>query len=149
MDQSDAKDLAEANRMLNQTLSHVDATSIANHALYNGIVLWVLVAAIIGAFIYFRYKASIERMRLLQSLVEKGLPIPPELVAGSGKKPNPVARGMVLISVGLATSLFFWAMTSGYFGEKEPDTWLAFLGVFPLFIGIAHLAFGFYQGRHG
>jgi len=127
----------------------VDATSIANHALDNTIALWILVAAVIGAFIYFRYKASIERTRLIQTLVEKGLPIPPELLAGSTKKANPIARGMVLISVGLATSLFFWAMTSGYFGEKEPDTWLAFLGVFPLFIGIAHLAFGLYQRRHG
>lgn len=149
MDQSDAKDLAELNQMANQTLSHVDATSIANHALTNSIALWILIAAVIGAVIYFRYRTSIERIRLAQTLIEKGQPIPPELLAGNAKKRNPVARGIMLISIGLATSLVLWTMTSGYFGEKDPDTWLPFLGAFPLFIGIAYLTIGLYQRRHG
>jgi hypothetical protein len=149
MDQSDAKDLAELNQMANQTLSHVDATSIANHALTNSIALWVLIAIVIGAIVYFRYRTSIERIRLMQSLIEKGQPIPPELLTGNAKKRDPVARGIMLISIGLATGLFFWAMTSGYFGEKDPDSWLPFFGAFPLFIGIAYLTIGLYQRRHG
>ena len=54
-----------------------------------------------------------------------------------------------MTSVGMAMILFLWAMTSGYFGEKDPDSWLPFLGVFPLFIGIAYLGIGLYQRRHG
>ncbi len=149
MDQSDAKDLAEASKILNQTLTHVDVTSIANHALYNSIFLWAMVGAVIIAAIYFRYKTRIARTRLLQTFVEKGQPIPPELLGEAKTKANPVARGIVLISAGLATILFFWAMTSGVFGEKDPDTWIPFLGVFPLFIGIAYLSIGLYQRRHG
>ena len=150
MDQSDAQDLAALNQMVNQTLAHVDATSIANHALYNGIFLWAMIGAVIITAIYFRYKVRIERTRLLQTLAEAGRPFPAELLNGDLKtRVNPVARGIVLISVGLATILFLWAMTSGVFGEKDPDTWLPFVGVFPLFIGIAYLAIGLYQRRHG
>lgn len=150
MDQSDAKDLAEAKQVLDQTLGHLDTTSIVNHALVNGAIFWLIVGTIIIVAIYFRHKTAIERTRLLQTLAEKGQPIPAELLGSEPKaKANPVARGIVLISVGLATILFLWAMTSGLFGEKDPDTWLPFLGVFPLFIGIAYIAIGLYQRRHG
>jgi hypothetical protein len=149
MDQSDAKDLAELNQTLNQTLGHVDATSIANHAIYNGVIFWLILGTIIIVTIYFRHKGRIERTRLLQTFVEKGLPIPPELLSEPRAKANPIARGIMLTSSGLATILFLWSMTSGVFGEKDPDTWLPFLGVFPLFIGIAYLAIGLYQRRHG
>jgi hypothetical protein len=149
MDQ-DAKDLAALNQTLNQALTHVDATSIVNHALYTGIAFWVMIGAVIITAIYFRHKARIARTRLLQTLAETGQPIPAGLFNDDLKtKANPIARGVVLISVGLATILFLWATTSGTFGERSPDAWLPFLGAFPLFIGIAYLAIGLYQRRHG
>jgi hypothetical protein len=148
MDQSDAKDLAALNQTLNQALTHVNATSIVNHALYTGIAFWVVIGAVIITAIYFRHKAGIARTKLLQTLAETGQPIPAGLLNGDLKtRVNPIARGIVLISVGLATIVFLWAMTT--LGEKDPDTWLPFLGAFPLFIGIAYLAIGLYQRRHG
>jgi len=150
MDQSDEKVLAALNQTLNQALTHVDATSIVNHALYTGIAFWVMIGAVIITAIYFRHQGRMARTRLLQTLAEKGQPIPAGLLNGDLKtKTNPIARGIVLISVGLAAILFLWAITSGTFGEKAPDTWLPFLGAFPLFIGIAYLAIGLYQRRHG
>lgn len=104
---------------------------------------WILGAALIS-FLYFR--ARMHTDNVLQSLAEKGLPIPPELFRKTetgGARALYLARGGILVAVGLATIVFFWAMTSGNFGPRQQDAlWLPFLGVFPLFAGIACVIIG-------
>src|ERR1700743_965090 len=97
--------------------------------------LWTLIGSIIITFLVLR--ARMHTDKVLQSLAEKGLPIPPEL----WRKPDSrtlrtsrIERGTILIAVGAAAILFFWAMTSGQFGQRLDDAlFLPFLGAFPLF----------------
>jgi hypothetical protein len=157
MDQKDAADSKALLDQLNQTLqqSHLDVTSITNHALYNGIVFWLVIMVIVIAAIYFKQKGNADRIKLLQTLAEKGQPIPPELLNGanwgqSKGSVNYIARGIVLISIGLAMILFFMAAVGVFSGTMERDDIVApFLGAFPLFIGLAYLGIGLYQRRHG
>jgi hypothetical protein len=157
MDQSDAtalKALNQLSQMLSQ--SHLDVTSIANHAAYVGAVFWVVIGTIVVVAIYFKQKGTADRIKLLQILAEKGQPIPPELLNGAawGKSKgsvNYIARGIILISIGLAMICFFLATIGAFTGTiKDPEEIVApFLGAFPLFIGLAYLGIGLYQRRHG
>lgn len=154
----DQKDLANSKALLdqlNQTLqqSHLDVTSIANHAAFVGAVFWVAIGAMVIAAIYFKHKGRADRIKLLQTLAEKGQPIPPELLSGAdlGKgSVNYIARGIILISIGLAMILFLLAAVGVFSGTMERDGIAApLLGAFPLFIGLAYLGIGLYQRRHG
>lgn len=114
--------------------------------------------------IYFlRYRAHMHTDTVLQNLAEKGLPIPPELFRKADTRDMRaiyLARGAILISVGLATIVFFCAMISQTFGYDysndyikangliPPPHYLPFLGVFPLFAGIACTLIGFLQRPH-
>ncbi len=157
MDQKDLADSKALLNQLNQTLqqSHLDVTSIANHAVYVGAIFWIVIGAIVIAAIYFLQKGRADRIKLLQTLAEKGQPIPPELLneVDWGKSKggvNYIARGIVLISIGLAMILFFLAAIGVFSGTVERDNILPpFLGAFPLFIGLAYLGIGLYQRRHG
>jgi hypothetical protein len=150
-DPADLKDLHQLSQLLSQ--AHVDVTSIANHAVYVGAVFWVAIGAIVISAIYFRQKGRSDRIKLLQTLAEKGQPIPPELLNGAdwGRgSVNYIARGIVLISIGLAMVLFFLAAVGAFSGTMgRSDIVAPFLGAFPLFIGLAYLGIGLYQRRHG
>lgn len=151
MDPSDAKALDQLKQAVSAT--HIDFTNVANHALYTGVVFWLVIGAIVIAAIYFSHKTRTDRIRLLQTLAEKGQPIPPELLSGvdwGGSKGgvNYVARGIILISIGLAMVAFFLAARfSG--GGGHSSLVAPFLGAFPLFLGLAYLGIGLYQRRHG
>jgi hypothetical protein len=130
--------------------SHVDVNSIANHALSTGMVFWLVIGAIVVASLYFRYKARADRMKLLQALAEKGQPIPPELLQsalGNAQTAgvNYIARGVVLISIGIAMVVFFAVAV----GARGGNIAAPFLGAFPLLLGLAYLGIGVYQRRHG
>ena len=113
--------------------------------------LWTLVGSVLITLLVMR--ARMHTDKVLQSLAEKGLPVPPELL----RKPDPrtlrtsrIERGVVLIAVGAACILFFWAMTSGHFGQRlENSLFLPFLGAFPLFVGVAYLYLGLTQHSDG
>ncbi len=105
------------------------------------IVFFAMVGAVLISFLY--YRARMHTDNVLQSLAEKGMPIPTELFRKADRQDARApyfARGYILLSAGLATVIFFWAVTSGSFGPRLEDRlWLPFLGVFPLFVGIACL----------
>ena len=113
-------------------------------------IVFLVIGGVMICWLYFRSRMHTDKV--LQSLVEKGLPIPTELFRKTDTQDARavyLARGAILVSVGLAAIVFFWAMTSGNFGPRQPDVlWLPFLGIFPLFAGIACIAIGFVQRPH-
>lgn len=108
------------------------------------ISLFAMIAMIV---ILPRYFKSQERLRLQETLraaIEKGQPLPPEVVAAltsdvKTRRPPPTARsdlrrGVILLCVAGALVAF------GYlWGMDEPDAYYPLLGVaaFPGFIGLA------------
>jgi hypothetical protein len=157
MDPSDKAGLdaltQSAARLLSQ--GHVDVGKVIDHSFYVGAIFWLVIGTIIVASIYFRFKSRSERMKLLQTLAEKGQAIPPELLLAAGlgvkeRSVNYVARGILLVSVGLAMILFFLAAGGAFSGAMgRGDIAPVFAGAFPLFLGLGYLGIGLYQRRHG
>lgn len=162
MDPSDQETLNQLKQLVAQ--SHVDVNGIANHAISVGVIFWLVIGAIVIATLYFRYQTRADRMKLIQALAERGQPIPPELfqsILGNaqpgptdyiarGVPANYITRGVLLISIGLATILFFLAAVGAFSGTMDRGDFVApLLGAFPLFLGLAYLGIGVYQRRHG
>jgi hypothetical protein len=81
----------------------------------------------------------LKRQRLLhetlQQMIEKGQPIPPELLQSpdGGRRPrNDLLYGLIFSGIGLALMVFFLTIAHGFKGP-----WA--IGLIPLFIGIAFL----------
>lgn len=122
------------------------------------IVLFLTVGAVLISLLYFR--ARMHTDRVLQSLAEKGLPIPTELFRKADTqdmRSRYIAWGIILIAVGLATITFFSAVIhfepgthiANANGEYDgPPLWLPFIGSFPLFTGAACLLVGWLQPKH-
>ena len=153
MDPSDKADLDALTQAASQVLSqsHVDVTRIVDHALYTGFIFWPVIGAIVIIPIYLKYKSRSERMKLLQTLAEKGQAIPPELLQEvQARSVNYIARGTLLVSIGLGMVLFFLAAGGAFSGTMgRGDIVPVFAGAFPLFLGLGYLGIGLYQRRHG
>jgi peptidoglycan/LPS O-acetylase OafA/YrhL len=117
-------------------------------------IFWVIVAVIAICAIFFRYRESVSRDRTIQTLAEKGQPIPPELIRdgyhhGYGywgwRYRNPFRTGIILICVGIAIFL-----SSAGHRSLDPDNWHDWSlsgAVFPLMIGVALLVIGMFDRR--
>jgi hypothetical protein len=118
------------------------------------VVFWIAIVAIVFIGSFFSYRERASRHRMIETLAEKGQPIPPEYL-GSGRRyygrySNPVASGIYLMCVGVALFVFFWAMTGGGnpFEGDYNHNWLPFIGVFPFMIGVARLLAGLFDRPH-
>lgn len=112
---------------------------------------WIVIGVIAVASIFFHYRASVSRDRTIQMLAEKGQPIPPELTRGDYRKHRHSARsGIILMCIGIAIAVFFWAMTQPgapieISGGNAGNNWLPVVGIFPFMISVGILlgsAFG-------
>jgi hypothetical protein len=88
---------------------------------------------IVAAILYYNYRKNRAFFQTVQMFVEKGQPIPSELLARSNTKVprSDLRKGVVLATTGLGIMIFFNAVA----GE---GTWG--LGAIPFFIGIGYLA---------
>ena len=135
-------------------------TDMISNVLGPSLIMAILAAPIIF-FLYFR--ARMHTDTVLKELAEKGIAIPPELFRKadtSNMRTTYLARGAILISVGLATLVFFCAMISQTFGYDysdgyikangliPPPHYLPFLAAFPIFTGIACIIIGYLQRPH-
>ena len=119
-------------------------------------IFFLMVGATIIGFFYFRSRMHTENVLL--NLAEKGIPVPTELFRKAevqGMRSRYIARGVVLIAVGLATVIFFGAMVHfeppvrlSAVLEVGTPLWLPFLGAFPFFAGAAYLILGLLQPKH-
>lgn len=121
-----------------------------------GTLFWILVFSVPIASIVFRSLERIFRYRALERMAEHGQPIPPDLIdradfASYGAyraRPSSFARGIVPICVGIAIVVFFWAMgSSGQIHGLRGETWLPFIGIFPIMYGIGVLITAYFERR--
>ena len=94
--------------------------------------------AILGLFFYFRHRRNRMFHETLRAMVEKGVPIPPELLSGGATLANgsnlgrrgihDLRNGLVLIGLGAGVMLL--GVNAGF----------SKLGLIPIFIGLAMIA---------
>ena len=92
------------------------------------------VIAVVAITFYFRYRSQGLRQELFRSLLDKGLPIPPEfLTAKPRARYVDLRRGLVLLlsGVGLSSALLLA-------GDHDSRSAAGF-GLFPALIGVAFL----------
>ena len=114
-------------------------------------VFWIAVCVIAVSAIFFHYRTRVSRDRLLQSLVDKGQPIPPELLrvnaGGSRSFFCSWRAGVLLICIGIAI------FVSQYFGSFYGGGPFAAFGrrgigaVFPFMIGVGFVTIALFERR--
>jgi hypothetical protein len=122
--------------------------------LNTNIVVWLVIAVIAIAGIVFRFLTEMSRHHTMRVLAEKGQQIPPEIFGGDAASYYRTAAsfraGIVLMCIGVAAGVFFWAMTSdsGIFrGPISGISWLPVLGVIPFMLGFALLVIALFERR--
>ena len=121
------------------------------HGMESTIIFWGAIVLIVVAGNYFRYKSQASRHRVIESMVQKGQPVPPELLAGrdrySYRYHSPVQSGIFLMCIGIALAVFFWALSGGgnlVEGDHVPN-WLPVIGIFPFMVGLARFLGGIFD----
>ncbi len=119
----------------------------------SNVVLWVVIGLIAVAAIVFRFLEQASRHKMLRTLAEKGQPIPPEIFTSRAEAYHRTAAsfraGIILMSIGVATAIFFFAMTSDsvFAGPIHGVNWLPVLGVIPFMLGFALLVIAVFERR--
>lgn len=120
------------------------------HGYEGAIVFWGAIVLIVVIGNYFSYKTQSSRHRMMETLAEKGQPVPPELIVNgrhSYRYGHPIQSGIFLMCVGIALAVFFWAMGGGgnlFDGDRMPN-WLPVIGIFPFMVGLARLLGGLFD----
>lgn len=102
-------------------------------------IVFLTSAIMVATVFYFVHRAKELRHETIRLALEKGQPLPLELLEGSGRKTprNDLNSGVKAVFIGLGLSLFF------YFVHRE----LWPVGLIPLFVGFGHLAAHALTGR--
>ncbi len=123
------------------------------HGLSVVVIFWAAIAFMVAITSFFSYRAQASHHRMLEKLAEKGQPIPPEMLTGGDREHRryrtPIQSGILLMCVGVALAVFFWAMGGGgaiLDGDRMPN-WLPVIGIFPFMIGFARLLGGLFDRR--
>jgi hypothetical protein len=115
------------------------------------IAFWVVIGVVLVANGYFVYQVRMARYRVMQTLADKGQPVPPELFTGVLRRaPAGLMRGgIVMTCLGLALGTFLWAMTaqSVFAGPIRDVGWLPTVALFPIMIGVALLLMAMFERR--
>ena len=86
---------------------------------------------VVIAALHFVWKMQERKHKTIVDLLEKGLPVPRELLS-SQRTGSPLMRALTLVGVGVGTSAFLGAMF-----QLDHGLWAA--GLIPLAIGVAQL----------
>lgn len=125
------------------------------HGMTAAAIFWIAIVVIVFMTQFFSYRERTSRHRMIETLAEKGQPIPPELLAnGRGRGSdwrynNPIQSGIFLMCIGIALAVFLWAMNGGgnFFDGEHVPNWLPFIGIFPFMVGLARLLAGILERR--
>jgi hypothetical protein len=114
---------------------------------------WLIIGAIVIASLYFRHQTAVRRTQVIQTMVEKGAPIPSDLFQEPRRNPinghTFIAAGILLLGLAAAALVFFLALTSAALNDHaQAPRFVPFLSAFPFFIGIACLVTGRYLKSH-
>jgi hypothetical protein len=115
------------------------------HGYESSLIFWGAIVLIVFFSCFFSYRSRASRHRLMETLAAKGQPIPPELLENGDRhyryERSPVQSGILLMCIGIALAVFFWALGGGgnfFEGEHIPN-WLPAVGIFPFMIGLARV----------
>lgn len=104
------------------------------------ITMFICILAGVGLVIYYRFRSKQELQMTLRQAMSGGQNLSSEvideLMAAMQPKRNDLKRGIILISVGLATLVFAYFM--GDFTDELSSPLVGF-SAFPFFVGIAYL----------
>jgi hypothetical protein len=122
------------------------------HGMDSTLVFWGAIVIIVVVTNYFSFKNQQSRHRMMETLAEKGQPVPPDF-SGSGRDyyryRNPIQSGIFMMCIGIALAIFFWAMGGG--GDLIKDghmpNWLPVIGIFPFMVGLARFLGGLFDRR--
>jgi len=98
-----------------------------------------MVVAIVALVGYFKHQASRQRAELIRIALEKGQPLPPQLLDAPGPARNDLASGIRTIFAGLGVGLFLW------FFKPERPLWA--VGLMVVLIGVGQLVAHFVTAR--
>jgi hypothetical protein len=120
------------------------------------LIFWGAIVLIVVGGSFFRYRESVSRDRTIQTLAEKGQPIPPELLTGHyysdrgsyGRRyyrRSRAGRGVLLICIGIALFVFLGGPDWNFDGSDFHVHHVAWVGIFPFMIGVAYLIVGIFE----
>lgn len=104
------------------------------------VVFWLVIGVIaVAGVIGNSYRAS-QKNALIESLIEKGQPIPPQLF--DSRKPYDwrgfMIGGVILTAAGVALAIFFTALVTWQVQDAD-QRFLPFISAFPITLGAACL----------
>lgn len=85
----------------------------------------------VAAVLYTIYRTYRQRHETLRAMVEKGVAIPPELIAPARRPANDLRRGLLLATGGIGLGVFLFAVA------QPGGMWT--LGLVPLLVGVGYL----------
>ncbi|MHB8878679.1 MAG: DUF6249 domain-containing protein [Myxococcaceae bacterium] len=114
--------------LLRQKNKDQNVPAVASIAVIGFFAACIFVVAAVLFTIYRTYRQRHDTLRLM---VEKGVPIPPELIAPARRPANDLRRGLLLATGGVGLGVFLFAVA-------EPrGMWT--LGLVPLLVGVGYL----------
>jgi hypothetical protein len=102
---------------------------------------FVFVVALVTVTSIAQHRRKAMLHRTLAAMIEKGVPIPPELLQSSeavNPKRSDLYRGLVMCGVGIGLILFLWIHGGEFIAGKHAGGLWA-VGFIPLFVGIGRL----------
>ena len=120
------------------------------------IMFFGMIAAIVIVPRWFRVREREALQATLRAAIEKGQPLPPEVIDAISRDARPapsssrdLRTGIILLCVAAAFAAM--GIAGGYYGDgdTEPTGWLIGIGAFPGFIGIALLIMAFVNRGKG
>jgi hypothetical protein len=114
---------------------------------------WLMVGTIAVTAIVFRYLRERSRLALLRALVEKGQPLPHDLLQEGSRAWDHrglFVAGILLAGLSVAMALLGIAIQSGLLHgvHMEKDNLVLILSLFPLCLGAACMVAGRYLRSH-
>lgn len=85
----------------------------------------------VAAVLFTIYRTYRQRHETLRAMVDKGVPIPPELIAPARRPANDLRRGLLLVTGGVGLGVFLFAVA------QPGGMWT--LGLVPLLVGVGYL----------
>ena len=89
-------------------------TTVATVAIAAMMTSFVLPLALVALILYYKHRKARLTHETITRLVEKGLPVPPELLDPPRRGHASLRGGLVLIAMGVALSLFFAGWGPGW-----------------------------------